>query len=174
MKCVARYGLASLRLLFFVFLLSLPVNQSLALEYKAELAPTEDPILEEAAKAVGASKPPLPSFSRSSPPPSGKTSSLAPHASPALAPPQLQVHPVHGLHLVEGAGEPEDAVASAEDLAYNRAQYEPMIDNVVAVKRKEAEGQFDLFGGMGGGLPPGMGLPTHGGKKKDRKKNKRK
>ncbi|MFF4764564.1 DNA polymerase III subunit alpha, partial [Streptomyces sp. NPDC001292] len=29
------------------------------------------------------------------------------------------------------------------------AQYEPMIDNVVAVKRKEAEGQFDLFGGMG-------------------------
>lgn len=27
--------------------------------------------------------------------------------------------------------------------------YEPMIDNVVAVKRKEAEGQFDLFGGMG-------------------------
>ena len=29
------------------------------------------------------------------------------------------------------------------------AHYEPMIDNVVAVKRKEAEGQFDLFGGMG-------------------------
>src|SRR5690606_41084515 len=29
------------------------------------------------------------------------------------------------------------------------------------------------FGGMGG-MPPGMGLPMHGGKKKDRKKNKRK
>ncbi|MFF8812094.1 DNA polymerase III subunit alpha [Streptomyces pactum] len=29
------------------------------------------------------------------------------------------------------------------------AHYESMIDNVVAVKRKEAEGQFDLFGGMG-------------------------
>ncbi|MEV2248932.1 OB-fold nucleic acid binding domain-containing protein, partial [Streptomyces sp. NPDC049970] len=29
------------------------------------------------------------------------------------------------------------------------AKYESMIDNVVAVKRKEAEGQFDLFGGMG-------------------------
>ncbi|MQY15885.1 DNA polymerase III subunit alpha [Streptomyces sp. RB5] len=29
------------------------------------------------------------------------------------------------------------------------AHYEPMIDNVVQVKRKEAEGQFDLFGGMG-------------------------
>lgn len=40
------------------------------------------------------------------------------------------------------------------------AQYEPMIDNVVAVKRKEAEGQFDLFGGMGEGESdePGFGL----------------
>jgi DNA polymerase-3 subunit alpha len=40
------------------------------------------------------------------------------------------------------------------------AQYEPMIDNVVAVKRKEAEGQFDLFGGMGEetGDEPGFGL----------------
>lgn len=39
--------------------------------------------------------------------------------------------------------------------------YEPMIDNVVAVKRKEAEGQFDLFGGMGdetAGDEPGFGL----------------
>jgi translocation and assembly module TamA len=52
MKCVARYGLASpLRLLFLVFLLSLPINQSFALEYTTELAPVEDPILEEAAKA---------------------------------------------------------------------------------------------------------------------------
>ncbi|NJP51082.1 DNA polymerase III subunit alpha [Streptomyces sp. SBST2-5] len=40
------------------------------------------------------------------------------------------------------------------------AQYEPMIDNVVAVKRKEAEGQFDLFGGMGEDQSdePGFGL----------------
>ncbi|MGW3443379.1 DNA polymerase III subunit alpha, partial [Streptomyces sp. NPDC001076] len=40
------------------------------------------------------------------------------------------------------------------------AQYEPMIDNVVAVKRKEAEGQFDLFGGMGEeeSDEPGFGL----------------
>lgn len=40
------------------------------------------------------------------------------------------------------------------------AQYEPMIDNVVAVKRKEAEGQFDLFGGMGDEQSdePGFGL----------------
>jgi DNA polymerase III subunit alpha len=40
------------------------------------------------------------------------------------------------------------------------AQYEPMIDNVVAVKRKEAEGQFDLFGGMGeeASSEPGFGL----------------
>ncbi|SFC73971.1 DNA polymerase-3 subunit alpha [Streptomyces aidingensis] len=29
------------------------------------------------------------------------------------------------------------------------AAFEPMIDNVVQVKRKEAEGQFDLFGGLG-------------------------
>ena len=39
--------------------------------------------------------------------------------------------------------------------------HEPMIDNVVAVKRKEAEGQFDLFGGMGGARAPdepGFGL----------------
>ncbi|MFF3563035.1 DNA polymerase III subunit alpha [Streptomyces sp. NPDC002574] len=39
--------------------------------------------------------------------------------------------------------------------------YEPMIDNVVAVKRKEAEGQFDLFGGMGDDAAadePGFGL----------------
>ncbi|NUW11297.1 DNA polymerase III subunit alpha, partial [Streptomyces sp. CAI-21] len=40
------------------------------------------------------------------------------------------------------------------------AHYEPMIDNVVAVKRKEAEGQFDLFGGMGddNADEPGFGL----------------
>ncbi|MFD8093186.1 DNA polymerase III subunit alpha [Streptomyces malaysiensis] len=42
------------------------------------------------------------------------------------------------------------------------AHYETLIDNVVAVKRKEAEGQFDLFGGMsgdGGGVDgPGFGL----------------
>ncbi|RVU20479.1 DNA polymerase III subunit alpha [Streptomyces antnestii] len=40
------------------------------------------------------------------------------------------------------------------------AQYEPMIDNVVQVKRKEAEGQFDLFGGMGeeDSSEPGFGL----------------
>ncbi len=40
------------------------------------------------------------------------------------------------------------------------AQFEPMIDNVVQVKRKEAEGQFDLFGGMGeeDTSEPGFGL----------------
>ncbi|MGV9240057.1 DNA polymerase III subunit alpha, partial [Streptomyces nigra] len=40
------------------------------------------------------------------------------------------------------------------------AHFEPMIDNVVAVKRKEAEGQFDLFGGMGEEQSdePGFGL----------------
>ncbi|MGP4002831.1 DNA polymerase III subunit alpha [Streptomyces sp. 8N706] len=41
------------------------------------------------------------------------------------------------------------------------AHYEPMIDNVVQVKRKEAEGQFDLFGGMGDESSddgPGFGL----------------
>ncbi|MGE7389285.1 DNA polymerase III subunit alpha [Streptomyces sp. NPDC004126] len=41
------------------------------------------------------------------------------------------------------------------------AHHESMIDNVVAVKRKEAEGQFDLFGGMGdedGSDEPGFGL----------------
>lgn len=40
------------------------------------------------------------------------------------------------------------------------AHFEPMIDNVVAVKRKEAEGQFDLFGGMGEeeSNEPGFGL----------------
>ncbi|WP_030547309.1 DNA polymerase III subunit alpha [Streptomyces exfoliatus] len=40
------------------------------------------------------------------------------------------------------------------------AHHEPMIDNVVAVKRKEAEGQFDLFGGMGDEATdePGFGL----------------
>src|SRR5205807_1656112 len=39
-------------------------------------------------------------------------------------------------------------------------QFESMIDNVVQVKRKEAEGQFDLFGGMGDteGDEPGFGL----------------
>jgi DNA polymerase-3 subunit alpha len=38
--------------------------------------------------------------------------------------------------------------------------YEAMIDNVVQVKRKEAEGQFDLFGGMGDDDKdePGFGL----------------
>ncbi|GAB3113861.1 DNA polymerase III subunit alpha [Streptomyces calidiresistens] len=41
------------------------------------------------------------------------------------------------------------------------AHFEPMIDNVVQVKRKEAEGQFDLFGGMGdegGDDGPGFGM----------------
>ncbi|MFF7654959.1 DNA polymerase III subunit alpha [Streptomyces sp. NPDC007983] len=38
------------------------------------------------------------------------------------------------------------------------ARYEPMVDTVVAVKRKEAEGQFDLFGGGGEGDTPGFGL----------------
>ncbi|MGI5351860.1 DNA polymerase III subunit alpha [Streptomyces sp. CA-250714] len=41
------------------------------------------------------------------------------------------------------------------------AQFEPMIDNVVQVKRKEAEGQFDLFGDLGGEAEdsgPGFGL----------------
>lgn len=40
------------------------------------------------------------------------------------------------------------------------AHHEPMIDNVVQVKRKEAEGQFDLFGGMGEeeSDEPGFGL----------------
>ena len=39
------------------------------------------------------------------------------------------------------------------------ARYEPMVDTVVAVKRKEAEGQFDLFGGgSGDGDAPGLGL----------------
>ncbi|MFG3255836.1 DNA polymerase III subunit alpha [Streptomyces sp. NPDC048172] len=42
------------------------------------------------------------------------------------------------------------------------AQFEPMIDNVVQVKRKEAEGQFDLFGDLGGDdtadSGPGFGL----------------
>lgn len=40
------------------------------------------------------------------------------------------------------------------------AHFDSMIDNVVAVKRKEAEGQFDLFGGMGEeeSSEPGFGL----------------
>ncbi|MFJ9030828.1 DNA polymerase III subunit alpha [Streptomyces sp. NPDC102274] len=39
-------------------------------------------------------------------------------------------------------------------------QYEPLIDSVVRVKRKEAEGQFDLFGGTGEeeSSEPGFGL----------------
>ncbi|MFX4293874.1 DNA polymerase III subunit alpha [Streptomyces bohaiensis] len=41
------------------------------------------------------------------------------------------------------------------------AHFETMIDNVVQVKRKEAEGQFDLFGAMGGDEAdegPGFGM----------------
>ncbi|MFD8750960.1 DNA polymerase III subunit alpha [Kitasatospora sp. NPDC059577] len=38
------------------------------------------------------------------------------------------------------------------------AQFEPMIDNVVGVKRKEAEGQFDLFGGDATADEPSFGL----------------
>jgi translocation and assembly module TamA len=51
MTCFARYGPTSLRLLILVLLLSLPAHRSLALDYKTELAPIEDPVLEEAAKA---------------------------------------------------------------------------------------------------------------------------
>ncbi|WP_197358581.1 hypothetical protein, partial [Streptomyces clavuligerus] len=47
----------------------------------------------------------------------------------------------------------ESRSTAFEELGHTRkglvAHHEPMIDNVVAVKRKEAEGQFDLFGGMG-------------------------
>jgi DNA polymerase-3 subunit alpha len=52
-----------------------------------------------------------------------------------------------------------------DDLGHTRKglveKYEPMIDNVVGVKRKEAEGQFDLFGGLGEDTAddtPGFGL----------------
>ncbi|MTE18624.1 DNA polymerase III subunit alpha [Streptomyces sp. TRM43335] len=41
------------------------------------------------------------------------------------------------------------------------AHFESMIDNVVQIKRKEAEGQFDLFGGMGDDSAdsgPGFGM----------------
>jgi len=38
------------------------------------------------------------------------------------------------------------------------AHFDSMIDNVVAVKRKEAEGQFDLFGGGEESSEPGFGL----------------
>ena len=42
---------ASVRLLFLALLLLLPAGRSVALEYKTELAPVEDKVLEEAAKA---------------------------------------------------------------------------------------------------------------------------
>ena len=52
MKVLPPYGAAPLlRVLILVFLLSLPASQSFALEYTTELAPVEDKILEEAAKA---------------------------------------------------------------------------------------------------------------------------
>lgn len=52
MKFLARNGPPShLRLLLFVVLLSFRCNQSAALEYKTELAPIQDTILEEAARA---------------------------------------------------------------------------------------------------------------------------
>ncbi|WP_165986747.1 DNA polymerase III subunit alpha [Streptomyces sp. YIM 98790] len=41
------------------------------------------------------------------------------------------------------------------------AAFEPMIDNVVQVKRKQEMGQYDLFGGLGGGdedSGPGFGM----------------
>ncbi|MEV0192128.1 DNA polymerase III subunit alpha [Kitasatospora purpeofusca] len=38
------------------------------------------------------------------------------------------------------------------------AEFEPMIDNVVGIKRKEAEGQFDLFGGDATSDEPTFGL----------------
>src|SRR5688572_11098457 len=52
MKVLPSYGAVPLlRVLILVFLLSLPASQSFALEYKTELAPVEDKILEDAAKA---------------------------------------------------------------------------------------------------------------------------
>ena len=52
MKVLPPYGAAPLlRVVILVFLLSLPASQSFALEYKTELAPVEDKILEDAAKA---------------------------------------------------------------------------------------------------------------------------
>ncbi|MFE7448167.1 DNA polymerase III subunit alpha [Streptomyces griseus] len=52
-----------------------------------------------------------------------------------------------------------------DDMGHTRKglteHFESMIDNVVAIKRKEAEGQFDLFGDMGEkreGGDPGFGL----------------
>ncbi|HJT11481.1 MAG TPA: autotransporter assembly complex family protein [Dongiaceae bacterium] len=52
MKVQPSYGAAPfLRVLILIFLLSLTASPGFALEYKTELAPIEDPILEEAAKA---------------------------------------------------------------------------------------------------------------------------
>jgi translocation and assembly module TamA len=52
MNVLPPYGAAPLlRVLILVLLLSLPASQSFALEYTTELAPVEDKILEEAAKA---------------------------------------------------------------------------------------------------------------------------
>ena len=51
MCCAIRAGIASSGFYSLCFLLSLPISQSFALEYKTELAPVEDPILEEAARA---------------------------------------------------------------------------------------------------------------------------
>ena len=52
MNVLPPYGAAPLlRILILVFLFSLPASQSFALEYTTELAPLEDKILEDAAKA---------------------------------------------------------------------------------------------------------------------------
>jgi translocation and assembly module TamA len=52
MNVLPPYGAASLlRVLILVLLLSLPASQSVALEYTTELAPVEDKILEQGAKA---------------------------------------------------------------------------------------------------------------------------
>jgi len=54
MKVLPPYGAAPrlrILILILIFLLSLPASQSFALEYKTELTPIQDTILEEAAMA---------------------------------------------------------------------------------------------------------------------------
>ncbi|MEU5980650.1 DNA polymerase III subunit alpha, partial [Streptomyces sp. NPDC047315] len=74
------------------------------------------------------------------------------------------------LHKVEAAACTKRATESLikagafDELGHTRkgliAHHEPLIDSVLAVKRKEAEGQFDLFGSAatGSGSEPGSGF----------------
>ncbi|WP_049565631.1 DNA polymerase III subunit alpha [Streptomyces sp. SBT349] len=76
------------------------------------------------------------------------------------------LHKVEAPACTKRATESLIKAGAFDELGHTRkglaARFEPMVDAVVALKRKEAEGQFDLFGDLGDGGEAGDRAPGFG------------